>query len=53
MVFYTGKIVLAMNNPTVVIITDRNDLDDQLLIPLPPPNNCLDKTLCRLKTANN
>lgn len=30
MVFYTGKIVLAMNNPTVVIITDRNDLDDQL-----------------------
>ena len=30
MVFYTGKIVLAMNNPTVVVITDRNDLDDQL-----------------------
>nr|WP_285855855.1 hypothetical protein [Paenibacillus camelliae] len=28
MVFYTGKIVLAMNNPTVVILTDRNDLDD-------------------------
>ncbi|STZ01642.1 type I site-specific deoxyribonuclease, HsdR family [Moraxella atlantae] len=26
MVFYTGKIVLAMNNPTVVILTDRNDL---------------------------
>lgn len=30
MMFYTGKIVLAMNNPTVVILTDRNDLDDQL-----------------------
>ena len=30
MVFYTGKIVLAMDNPTIVIITDRNDLDDQL-----------------------
>jgi type I restriction enzyme R subunit len=30
MVFFTGKIVLKMNNPTVVIITDRNDLDDQL-----------------------
>lgn len=30
MVFYTGKIVLAMQNPTVVVITDRNDLDDQL-----------------------
>ena len=30
MVFFTGKIVLALNNPTVLIITDRNDLDDQL-----------------------
>ncbi|MCG8387287.1 MAG: HsdR family type I site-specific deoxyribonuclease, partial [Cytophagales bacterium] len=30
MVFYTGKIVQALDNPTVVIITDRNDLDDQL-----------------------
>lgn len=30
MVFFTGKIVLEMDNPTVVVITDRNDLDDQL-----------------------
>jgi len=30
MVFYTGKIVLAMHNPTILVITDRNDLDDQL-----------------------
>ena len=30
MVFYTGKIVLRLDNPTVVVITDRNDLDDQL-----------------------
>jgi type I restriction enzyme R subunit len=30
MVFYTGKIVLALQNPTVLVITDRNDLDDQL-----------------------
>ena len=30
MVFYTGKIVLALHNPTVLVITDRNDLDDQL-----------------------
>tara|TARA_R110002096_G_scaffold28699_4_gene86822 strand:+ start:52042 stop:55269 length:3228 start_codon:yes stop_codon:yes gene_type:complete len=30
MVFYTGKIVLLMDNPTIVMITDRNDLDDQL-----------------------
>jgi type I restriction enzyme R subunit len=32
MAFYAGRIVLhpAMANPTLVVITDRNDLDDQL-----------------------
>ncbi len=32
MAFYTGAIIRepAMQNPTVVVLTDRNDLDDQL-----------------------
>ena len=30
MFFYTGKIVLVLDNPTILVITDRNDLDDQL-----------------------
>lgn len=30
MVFFSGKLVLQLNNPTIVVITDRNDLDDQL-----------------------
>jgi len=30
MVFYAGKTVLRLNNPTIVVLTDRNDLDDQL-----------------------
>ena len=32
MAFYAGKIIRhpAMENPTLVVITDRNDLDDQL-----------------------
>ena len=30
MVFYTGLLVKALNNPTIIVITDRNDLDDQL-----------------------
>jgi type I restriction enzyme R subunit len=32
MAFYAGRLVLepAMQNPTIVVITDRNDLDDQL-----------------------
>jgi type I restriction enzyme, R subunit len=30
MVFYTAQLVKQLNNPTIVVITDRNDLDDQL-----------------------
>ncbi|MGE5342273.1 MAG: type I restriction endonuclease subunit R [Candidatus Omnitrophota bacterium] len=30
MVFYTGKLIHTLANPTIVVITDRNDLDDQL-----------------------
>lgn len=32
MLFYAGKLIInpAMNNPTLVILTDRNDLDQQL-----------------------
>jgi len=30
MVFYTGKLVLELDNPTIIVLTDRNDLDDQL-----------------------
>ncbi|MEK7447868.1 MAG: HsdR family type I site-specific deoxyribonuclease [Planctomycetota bacterium] len=39
MVFYTGKLVLAMDNPTIVMLTDRNDLDGQLF-----------DTFCRCQT---
>lgn len=32
MVFYAGKLIISkeLENPTIVVITDRNDLDDQL-----------------------
>jgi type I restriction enzyme R subunit len=30
MVFFAGKVIQALNNPTLVILTDRNDLDEQL-----------------------
>jgi type I restriction enzyme R subunit len=30
MVFLSGKLVLTLDNPTLVVLTDRNDLDDQL-----------------------
>ena len=30
MVFYAHLLQSALNSPTIVVITDRNDLDDQL-----------------------
>ncbi len=30
MMFYTAKLIQELKNPTIVVITDRNDLDDQL-----------------------
>jgi type I restriction enzyme R subunit len=30
MVFYAGKLIHSLDNPTIVVITDRNDLDQQL-----------------------
>ena len=41
MVFYTGKLVgnEKLKNPTILVITDRNDLDDQLFETF---GNCID-----------
>lgn len=30
MVFYTGNLIREFNNPTIIVLTDRNDLDEQL-----------------------
>ncbi len=30
MVFYAGNMIKILNNPTIVVVTDRNDLDNQL-----------------------
>ena len=30
MVFYTGNMIKALKNPSIVVVTDRNDLDNQL-----------------------
>lgn len=30
MVFYTGNLIKEFNNPTIIVLTDRNDLDEQL-----------------------
>jgi len=30
MIFYSGKLVRELDNPTIILLTDRNDLDGQL-----------------------
>ncbi len=44
MVFYTGKLVQELNNPTVVVLTDRNDLDDQLFLTFSQSSDLLRQT---------
>lgn len=50
MVFYTGKLVQELDNPTIVVLTDRNDLDDQLFLTFSQSSDLLRQTP---KQANN
>jgi type I restriction enzyme R subunit len=61
MAFYAGRVILApeMENPTIVVLTDRNDLDDQLFgtfsrcrdLLRQPPVQAADRTDLRAKLA--
>ena len=61
MAFYAGRVVLhpGMENPTLVVLTDRNDLDDQLFATFSrcrdllrqPPVQATDRTDLRDKLA--
>lgn len=53
MVFYTGKIVQRLNNPTVVVITDRNDLDDQLFETFAGSRQLLRQTPVQAESRNH
>lgn len=46
---YAGKIIKhpVMENPTIVVITDRNDLDDQLFGTFAGNKDLLRQNLCR------
>jgi type I restriction enzyme R subunit len=44
MVFFSGKIIQKLNNPTILVITDRNDLDDQLFDTFAASRNLLKQT---------
>lgn len=61
MAFYAGRVILhpAMENPTLVVLTDRNDLDDQLFATFArcrdllrqPPVQATDRADLRAKLA--
>jgi len=61
MAFYAGRVILhpAMANPTIVVLTDRNDLDDQLFetfarcheLLRQPPVQAVDRADLRAKLA--
>ncbi|WP_119344802.1 type I restriction endonuclease subunit R [Facilibium subflavum] len=53
MVFYAGKAVLSLHNPTIVIITDRNDLDDQLFDTFAASKGLLRQTPVQAKTRED
>ena len=53
MAFYAGAIVRepAMRNPTIVVLTDRNDLDDQLFSTFSAARTCCANRLRRRRTG--
>lgn len=61
MAFYAGRVIRepAMANPTIVVLTDRNDLDDQLFATFArcqdllrqPPSQAVNRTDLRAKLA--
>jgi len=55
MAFYAGRLVLepAMENPTLVVLTDRNDLDDQLFGTFSRCHEYCGKDRRRRKTAKH
>jgi type I restriction enzyme R subunit len=55
MVFYGGKLVLSpeLFNPTIVVITDRNDLDDQLFGTFSKSSELLRQTPVQAENRSN
>ena len=54
MAFYAGKIIQhpKMENPTLVVLTDRNDLDDQLFGTFARARNFCGRRQSRPKTGS-
>lgn len=55
MVFYSGKLIASpdLNNPTIVVITDRNDLDNQLFGTFSANKDLLRQVPCQAKSRDS
>ncbi len=55
MLFYTGQLVVhpEMKNPTIVVLTDRNDLDDQLFETFSNAESLLRQTPVQAENRDN
>jgi type I restriction enzyme, R subunit len=53
MVFYAGQIIQKLDNPTLLVITDRNDLDDQLFATFALSKDLLRQTPQQAKDADD
>jgi type I restriction enzyme, R subunit len=55
MVFYSGKMVVTsqLNNPTIVVLTDRNDLDQQLFETFSNCQQLIRQTPVQAETRNH
>ncbi len=53
MVFYTSSIIQALKNPTVIILTDRNDLDMQLFTTFSKASSILRQTPIQIENKDD
>ena len=53
MVFYVGNMIKKLDNPTVIVITDRNDLDNQLFETFSKCNDFLRQTSIQIESRKD
>lgn len=53
MVFYVGNMIKKLNNPTIIVVTDRNDLDNQLYTTFSKCSEYLRQTPEQVESRNN
>jgi len=53
MLFYTAKLIQEVKNPTVIVLTDRNDLDEQLFSTFSKSHAYLRQTLIQVENRED